>query len=164
MGQVLSLLVFINSIQDKSETPIGDVNIARLKAASIRSTALASEAAVATSEVSHLNLNWQKTSGKETFRVSFIGNIPYLPPGLRQWGRRMCSANIAILFCRRRQKFAPWRPISRRTTQLMKLLRSQVLISHCFQVIDSDINVILENESPLQHTPAHTMYWPPNRS
>ena len=57
MGQVLSLLVSINSIQDKSETPIGDVNIARLKAASIRSTALASEAAVATSEASHLNLN-----------------------------------------------------------------------------------------------------------
>ena len=57
MGQVLSLLVSINSIQDKSETPIGDVNIARLKAASMRSTALASEAAVATSEVSHLNLN-----------------------------------------------------------------------------------------------------------
>jgi hypothetical protein len=46
----------------------------------------------------------------------------------------------------------------------MKLLRSQVLISHCFQVIDSDINVILENESPLQHPPAHTTYWPPNRS
>ena len=56
LGEVLQLLVFTNSVQDKNETPIGEVNISRLEEAGKRTHALASESAVAASEVSHLNL------------------------------------------------------------------------------------------------------------